>query len=417
MPHSLRLSSTLGDPQIWAGSPTWVLPAAMRAAASSRCTLRLVAPVSPYSRLRFAKPFSPRGSPVLPATVHVPPSPAAWPPVCSSRLPPERSSFSRKFSTPAMASEPYCAAAPSRSTSTCRSAIDGMLEMSGPCAPSATPLPIQVMTAPRCRRFPFTSTSVWSGARPRRVAGRMSRAPSPTWVGLTFQDGTRVLSWSPTSVSPWATKSAKGMASMGTADSVTDRGRARLPTTTTRSSSPTPISTASGVAAPSASATPPRTTVRKPGRVNVTSYRPAGSPPIANRPSPPVTAVRASPPPPAGRASTVTPGRARPVASRAMPSTAAVWATAAPGARAEATTKPSAATPTPTLRIMPYGSRPSRPGRTAASSCGVPERRPAGALSRGRPAGRSPGRGPLPCGRVDGAGGGRLAGRPAAGGP
>ena len=85
-----------------------------------------------------------------------------------------------------MASEPYCAAAPSRSTSTCRNAIDGILEMSGPCAPSATPLPIQVMTAPRWRRFPLTRTSVWSGARARRVAGRMSRAPSPTCWELTL---------------------------------------------------------------------------------------------------------------------------------------------------------------------------------------------------------------------------------------
>ena len=41
--------------------------------------------------------------------------------------------------TPAMASEPYCADAPSRSTSTCRRAIDGMVEMSGPCEPSVTP--------------------------------------------------------------------------------------------------------------------------------------------------------------------------------------------------------------------------------------------------------------------------------------
>ena len=59
-----------------------------------------------------------------------------------------------------MASEPYWAAAPSRSTSICRSAMDGIAEMSGPCAPSDTPLPIQVMTAPRCRRLPLTSTSV-----------------------------------------------------------------------------------------------------------------------------------------------------------------------------------------------------------------------------------------------------------------
>ena len=38
------------------------------------------------------------------------------------QLPPEESSLSWKFITPAMASEPYWADAPSRSTSTCRSA-------------------------------------------------------------------------------------------------------------------------------------------------------------------------------------------------------------------------------------------------------------------------------------------------------
>ena len=89
-----------------------------------------------------------------------------------------------------MASEPYCAEAPSRSTSTRRKAMAGMVEMSGPWAPSDTPFPIQVMTAPRWRRLPLTSTSVWSGASPRRLAGRMMRAASPTGCGLTLYDGT-----------------------------------------------------------------------------------------------------------------------------------------------------------------------------------------------------------------------------------
>ena len=66
-----------------------------------------------------------------------------------STLPPARSSFSRRFSTPAMASEPYWAAAPSRNTSIPRKAIAGMVEMSGPCAPSATPLPCHAISAPR----------------------------------------------------------------------------------------------------------------------------------------------------------------------------------------------------------------------------------------------------------------------------
>ena len=63
--------------------------------------------------------------------------------------------------TPAIASEPYCADAPSRSTSTRCRAIAGMVEMSGPCAPSVTP-PNQATTDDRCRRLPLTRISVWS---------------------------------------------------------------------------------------------------------------------------------------------------------------------------------------------------------------------------------------------------------------
>ena len=59
----------VGDPQIWAGSATASLPAAISSAASSRCTLRLVGAVLPYSMLRLAKPVCPSGSPTLPATV------------------------------------------------------------------------------------------------------------------------------------------------------------------------------------------------------------------------------------------------------------------------------------------------------------------------------------------------------------
>ena len=95
--------------------------------------------------------------------------------------------------TPAMASEPYCAEAPSRSTSTCRRAIDGMVEMSGPCVPSVTP-PNQTRIAERWRRLPFTSTSVWSWARLRRLAGRTSDAAPLIGCVATLNDGTRVRS-------------------------------------------------------------------------------------------------------------------------------------------------------------------------------------------------------------------------------
>ena len=92
-----------------------------------------------------------------------------------------------------MASEPYCAEAPSRSTSTWRSAIEGMIEMSGPCVPSVTP-PNQTRIAERWRRLPFTSTSVWSWARLRRLAGRTSDAAPLIGCVATLNDGTSVRS-------------------------------------------------------------------------------------------------------------------------------------------------------------------------------------------------------------------------------
>ena len=147
-------------------------------------------------------------------------------------LPPERASFSVRFMTPAMASEPYWAEAPSRRISTWRSAIAGIVEMSGPWAPSANPPPIHMMIDARWRRFPLTSTSVWSGARPRRLAGRTIRAASPTAWGFTLKEGTTVRSRSLTSVSPCSMKSRPVIASIGTADWVAVRGRDRLPIVT-----------------------------------------------------------------------------------------------------------------------------------------------------------------------------------------
>ena len=133
--------------------------------ASLRGALRFVGFELPYSRLRLAKPVAPSGRPTLPATLNASPSPSPNVPVSNSRLPPEAASLSWKFRTPAMASEPYCAAAPSRNTSTWRSAMDGMAEMSAPCEPYATPLPpCQSMIDERWRRLPFTQH--------QRVVGR-----------------------------------------------------------------------------------------------------------------------------------------------------------------------------------------------------------------------------------------------------
>ncbi len=113
------------------------------------------------------------------------------------------------------------------------------------------------------------------------------------------------------------------MASIGTCDSVTDRGWARLPTTTTRSSSSTAIATSRVVVAPAVTSTALRTTVENPDSVNVTSCVPGSSAPIVNRPAASVTTVATrvrsvwtvgTAPAPSGlRASTVTPRRTKPV--------------------------------------------------------------------------------------------------------
>ena len=162
MPNAFRSSSTSGSPQTCGRSEvTCVLPAAMRAIAPRRGAARSVGFALPYSRLRLAKPVAPSGRPTLPANRVDSPSPARYIPVFNSTEPPARASVSWKFITPAIASEPYCAAAPSRNTSTCRSTIAGMAEMSGPCEPNATPLPpCQSTIEERCRRLPLISTSV-----------------------------------------------------------------------------------------------------------------------------------------------------------------------------------------------------------------------------------------------------------------
>ena len=77
--------------------------------------------------------------------------------------------LSTMLMTPAMASDPYCAAAPSLSTSMRSMAASGMAFISVP----AVPLPTEVLTCSSAllwRRLPLTSTNVWSGPRPRRVA-------------------------------------------------------------------------------------------------------------------------------------------------------------------------------------------------------------------------------------------------------
>ena len=92
-----------------------------------------------------------------------------------------------------MASEPYCAAAPSRNTSTFFNAIEGIAEISGPCAPSAIPPPRKEITDPLCLLFPLSNTSILSGGRPLRLAGLIKVAASLIGCVFTLNEGTRVL--------------------------------------------------------------------------------------------------------------------------------------------------------------------------------------------------------------------------------
>ena len=132
------------------------------------------------------------------------------------------------------------------------------------------PLPSQAMTAARWRRLPFTRISVWSGAMLRRLAGRTMVAASLIGWVLTLNDGTTVRNWFVRSTSPWLTKSSARITSTGTADAVTDRGSARLPTTTTCSSSPISISTSTMAVAPALTSTIAAGAL-KPGSENVSS--------------------------------------------------------------------------------------------------------------------------------------------------
>ena len=146
--------------------------------------------------------------------------------------------------TPATASEPYCADAPSASTSTRSTAMAGITERSGPCAPSDAFGTSQAITAPRWRRLPLTMTRVWSAARLRMFGGRTTVAPSAMGCMFTLKDGTVSRSTSSMSVVPCSRSRSPPMTVTGDFDSIALRPGRRVPTTTTSSmaSTCTPVS-------------------------------------------------------------------------------------------------------------------------------------------------------------------------------
>ena len=115
--------------------------------------------------------------------------------VLRGERPPSLSSLRMTLITPAIASEPYCAEAPSRSTSTRSIAAAGNAAKSTACEPWLT-VPsgasCRFTSAERWRREPFISTSVWSGDRLRSVTGRMNAVPSAIGKRCVLSDG---LTW------------------------------------------------------------------------------------------------------------------------------------------------------------------------------------------------------------------------------
>src|ERR1700680_1992617 len=94
-----------------------------------------------------------------------------------------------------MASEPYCADAPSRRISSDLTAIDGIELRSGPCEPNASsvsPPWYTCTSAERFMRLPLSITSISSEGRPRNDGERTKLEASEIAFCPTINDGTRL---------------------------------------------------------------------------------------------------------------------------------------------------------------------------------------------------------------------------------
>ena len=139
------------------------------------------------------------------------------------------------LTTPAIASEPYWAAAPSRRISIRSIALAGIAFRS--TIPCPRPMvPFTLMSALVCRRLPLISTSTWSAPSPRSVIGRTWSVPSPIVVRGKLTDGASAWRICAVSVRPVEWISSWVSTSTGTGWSPTDRSARRLPTTAISSS-------------------------------------------------------------------------------------------------------------------------------------------------------------------------------------
>src|SRR4051812_14595381 len=133
--------------------------------------------------------------------------------------------------TPAIASEPYCAAAPSRRICVLSRASIGIVFRSVPVFPRLR-APKMFTSAVVWRRFPFTSTSVWSDPRPRSAAESMRSATSAPVCRVELNDGDAKVSVCVRSkCAPVSASLVSGLKSTGTVVSVADAFTRREPTT------------------------------------------------------------------------------------------------------------------------------------------------------------------------------------------
>ena len=144
-----------------------------------------------------------------------------------------------------MATEPYWAEAPSRSTSTEPRATEGMVFRSKAVDPRPR-APFTLTKAPTWPRCPLISTRVWSGARPRRVAGRTWSEPSEMAGRGKLIDGAAAARAAAVSVPvPLRVRVSPVITSTGAIVSRRVRPMARVPVTTI---SPMSAASSAGVA-------------------------------------------------------------------------------------------------------------------------------------------------------------------------
>jgi hypothetical protein len=142
-----------------------------------------------------------------------------------------------------MASEPYWAEAPSRSTSMRSMAEAGIRSRSTGAPPRPTRARLLIRAVP-WRRLPLTRNRAWSPFRPRMVMARTVHEVPPPLMPGRLNDGIRVLSTSFRPTLPVAVSCALEITSTGAGLSATVRRTPRTPVTITPSSATAPSTSA-----------------------------------------------------------------------------------------------------------------------------------------------------------------------------